>query len=155
MSLQQLNTETLQYLFDGYLNNPTGLFDITGIVNKHNHNVHEYGSLLKERNWVKNGRFLPTSFECSISFDGIAAINPNYVNDNCEKLLSTLDTLGGQQSLMELLDFEPKEYQRARDIANFLKDSGVIDVIYTHNDGWVSLTITGRDFFEQNGAKFF
>lgn len=154
MSLQKLNTETLQYLFDGYLNNPGAIYDITEIANKYNQNVHEYGSFLKERNWIKDGRFLPTTFECSISFDGIAVINPEYINDSCEKLLSTLATLGGQQSLMELLDFEPQQYQRARDIANFLRDSGVIEVIYTHNDSWVSFTEAGHDYYQQNGAHF-
>ena len=68
--------------------------------------------------------------------------------------MSTLATLGGQQSLMELLDFGPHEYQRARDITNFLRDSGLIEVIYTHNDGSVSFTMNGRDFYQQNGANF-
>lgn len=155
MSLQKLNTETLQYLFEGYLSNPGSLYDITEVIEKYNHDVHEYGSYLNERGWVKDGQFLPTTFVCSISFDGIAFINPDYINENCDKLLSTLATLGGQQSLMELLDFEPYEYQKARDIANFLRDSGIIEVIYTHNDGLVSFTMRGRDLYQQNGASFF
>lgn len=155
MNLQELNKETLEYLFDNYLNDTSPICDISHIASKYHYDPHQYGSYLVGRNWVKDQQFLPTSFECAISFEGIIAVNAQYINDLTEKIISTLANLPGQQSLMEVLDFEPVAFQRARDVANYLRDLGLIDVLYSYNDASISLTLRGIEVYEIHGARFF
>lgn len=155
MSIQQAQSEVLNFLFTEYLKDEANIFDISPIAQKYRLDVHEFGTLLLDSNLIKNQQYLPRTFECEISMNGIATVSPQYINDNVNKILSTLHTLGEWQSIMEILDFEPKSFQRAFDLAKFLEARNLIETQFTHNDVFIKLTPTGRQQFEEQGPTFF
>ena len=57
MSLQQTKSAVLQHLFEGYQENPTGIFDVTEIIQQNGQNFYEFGKYLVERGLVKNHRY--------------------------------------------------------------------------------------------------
>lgn len=57
---------------------------------------------------------------------------------------------------METLDFEPKDYQRAFDLAKGFEALGYLEIIMpTHNDILVKLSLYGQELYETNKASFF
>ena len=153
--MQKVITGILEFLFEGYKNNPTEVYDISVITKKHHVDAHEYGRFLLERGLIKNQMFLSDSFMCGITIGGIDLIDPNYLSESTSKIVSTLGELGGWKSVMKILDFEPKDFQRAFDLVKFLEIKGLVDYQYQFNDIQIKLTLVGNDFYEKNRANFF
>lgn len=155
MSLVTIKNEVLEYLFSEYANNSdTAIYTINEIVKKHGGDSNEIGRYLLDNGWVKNQNFGPFGFGCSITLSGIQEIRPAYVTENVTKIISTLGLLGDRQSLMEVLDLPKLKHQTARDIANYVKDLGYIEVNYALNDAMISLTLKGRDYYNTNKSEF-
>jgi hypothetical protein len=108
---------------------------------------HEFGKHLVDGGYVKNQQYRPLSFVCSITDRGIEKVAPNYYRDIVDKVISTIGTLGfGRQSIMEVLDFEPKDFQRAHNIAKYLESHGITQRSqYVHNDVIIELTLLAQD----------
>lgn len=155
MSLQQIKTEVLTYLFEEYLKDENTIFDIGPIVSKHGKDPHELGRHMLEQGLIKNQQYLPRTFVCGISMEGIRDVNPEYINNLVDKIISTLIQLKGWQSIMEILDFEPKSFQRVFELAKLLESQSVIDAQYRHNDVIIKLTLGGQELYESNGPAFF
>lgn len=156
MTLEQKTREVLSFLFEGYKKDGGGyIYPITEVAERLNLDPHEFGSFLLNRGLIKEQRFMPDSFECSISISGILAIAPDYFADNVSKVLSTLGVTGnGWTGLTEILDFEPSHQSRVRDIATVLDNQGYVELQYQAEDVYAKLNIVGKDFYERNKAKF-
>jgi hypothetical protein len=154
MSLQQIKTEVLNQLFEGYQQAPGSLFDIGPVVQPYGANPHEIGRYLVQNGWVKNEQYLPQQFLCSISMEGIMETVPEYVENQTSRIISILGINGGQHSIMEVLDLEPVQFQKAFDLAKYLETAGLVTAQYLHNDVLIELTLEGRDFYERNAARF-
>lgn len=155
MNMENIKKEVLNYLFNEYSNtSDTSLYGISHIAHTHNLDVHELGRYLLGRGWIKNQRFLPQEFQCSITMAGIQEIAPNYLEGNGSKIIDTLGINGGTMDLMEVLDYPPQRYQSARDIANVLKGLDLIDVFYTAGSGNIKLTLAGQALYSKGKGGF-
>jgi len=157
MSIQKSINEVLEHLFEGYQSNPTAIFDITEVIKEQNptQDPNEFGTLLLNHGYIKNQQYRPTGFVCQISINGIEKIAPSYLNDKIEKVVSTLGISGGQGSIMEILEFEDKNFQAAFDIVKYMENRGFIKQgIYHHNDIIIELSLSGKEYFDKNKASF-
>jgi len=155
MSALKTKKDVLQYLFDGYQENPTAIYDVTVMIKNHEQDPHEFGTYLVDNGWVKNHQYRPQSFVCQISLDGINEIEPEYMESIKQKVISTLGLTGGKESIMEILGYESKHYQKAHDFSKYMEAKGLIkDSLYLPNDVLIELSIESKDYYEQNKAEF-
>lgn len=155
MTLVLVKRAVLQYLFEIYQENPTAVCDITQIITNHQQDPHEFGKHLVNNGWVKNHQYRPQSFVCQISLEGINEIDPGYFESIKQDVISTLGINDGQQSIMEILGYEPKNYQRAFDVVKSLEAEGWIKGgLYVSNDVIIELSLEGKDYYDQNKAEF-
>lgn len=156
MNLTLIIKEVLESLFEGYIEHGgTPIFDVSQIIRHHNEDPNEIGKYLVDHGWLKFHQFRYDGFHASISMAGIRKIKPEYISDNRNKIISTLGLIGnGRMGIMEILDFEPKNYQIAFDLAKEFEREGIITAQYHHNEVIISLTLKGRDEYEQNNANF-
>lgn len=155
MNLQQVKSEVLKHLFEGYLKNPTGIFDVTEVIEKNGQNQHEFGKYLVEKGLVKNHQYRPTEFVCQISIDGIKEIAPEFLEEKKNTIISTLGITGGSGGIIEILDLEPKYFQIGFDIAKYLEGTGLIEEgNYQHNEIYIGLSLEGKEYYETNKANF-
>lgn len=156
MDLHKLQQEVLQYLMDGYLQNGgTPIFSISEITEPAGVNSHEFGKLLVENGLVKNQQFRPDGFMCSISPAGINTIDPNYFDGHISTIISVLGTTCNDWiGIMEILSFEPKDFQIAFDVAKVAEATGYIEAQYQHNDIFLKLTLRGQQYYNDNKATF-
>lgn len=157
MNLQKTKELVLKDLYELYKENPGGMKDVSDIIREQGEEPIEIGQYLGSSNLVRNGRIISgTRFIAQITLDGIEEINPGYKNEMKEKVISSLGLLGGRENLMVILDFEPKDNQKARDIASYLEDIRMIKKpLYTLNEIVVELSIHGREYYEENKLFFF
>ncbi len=149
--MEKMLNEVIEELYIGYVENGgTGIFDLGETIGNHGQDPHEVGRYLVEEGLVKFEQFRPTTFVAAISMHGIQKIHPEYINTNISSIISILGLNGGRMSLMEILRWEPKEFQRAFDLAKVLENNSMIDAQYTHNDVIVNLTFRGKQFYENN-----
>lgn len=157
MNLQKATKEALEHLYQGYLDIPTAIFDITEIAEDYKLPLDEFGSFLLSNGWIRNQRFGGNSFSAQITLKGIEYINPGYLNSNLERVVSTLGINGGSGSLMEALGFtEGKDFHRAFDLAKeFEKTFMFKQPLYLHGDIQLQLSLRGFEFYNSEaGARF-
>lgn len=154
--VNEMIQECLTTLFQGYLENGgTPIFSIGEIIKKHGYAPEEGGRILLDHGFVKHQQFRPMDFVASISVRGIREINPNWMNDKIHQVMSTLSLIGDDwQGLMEILEFEAKDYQIAFDISKELEHLNYVETQRHHNEMYVKLTPNGRDFCENNKADW-
>lgn len=152
--MEKMINEILEMLYQEYISNGGGnIFDISGIILKHNQDPHEVGGYLVKMGWIENHQFRPNSFVGAISMRGIGKIHPEYIQDNTLKIISTLG-LNGKSSIMEILDFETKDFFRAHQLAKLLEQKGFVSAFFTYNDVILSLTFEGKQFYDKHKADF-
>lgn len=155
MNLQQLTTEILEHLFQGYLEHGgTPIFDVTQIITENGYDYNEVGNYLVKSGLVKNQRFNATGFSASINMSGIMKVHPEFIQEKKEKLISTLGVMGNPSSdILEILDLEPKDYQIGFDLAKLFESLRLIEVRFGPTIS-VKLSLEGRDYYERNKAEF-
>lgn len=157
MNLQKATKDVLEQLFQGYLNKPAAVHDISEIINKNGLPLDQFGDLLLSNGWIRNQWFGGNSFSAQITLAGIEFINPGYLNSNLERVVSTLGINGGSGSLMETLGFtEGKDFHRAFDLAKEFEKTGLFNPpLYLHNDIQLQLSLSGYEYYNsEKGASF-
>lgn len=156
MNLNLIVKEVLEHLFEGYMQHGgTPIFAVSDIIRQHGEDPNEIGRYLVDNGCVKHQQFRHDGFHASISMEGIRKIKPEHISDNREKIISILGIMGnGRMGIMEILDYEPKNYQIAFDLAKEFESEGIISAQYQHNDVIINLTLNGRNEYEKNKADF-
>lgn len=157
MDINAMIDEILNYLFEGYIDSGgTSLFSIKEITQKYGADSSEVGRYLVSEGLVKNQQFTHTGFVCSINMAGIYKINPQFIDGHTSSILSVLGTSGNDwTSIMDILNFEPKDFQIAHGLAKLLENNGLIDTQFRHNDVIIKLTFRGIQLYEESKASFF
>jgi hypothetical protein len=154
MKLQEAKTEVLRHLFECYKESPTGIFDVSDVIKATGQNPYEFGKYLVSNGLVKNHQYRATQFVCQISSEGIDDIAPEYFKEKTDKVISVLG-LGSGNSIMEILDLEPKQFQAGFDVVKYLERTGFIKKgDYRHNDILIEMSLEGREYYENNKADF-
>lgn len=134
---------------------PDTLFDISEQIRSEGEDPYKFGKFLQEQGYLRDQRSIPTGFQARISVFGISQVNPEYLHERQNKIISTLGLNGGIQSAMEILDLEPKDYTKAKDVVEWLENQGLLGKPrYTADDIFIELSIEGRDYYDRNQATF-
>jgi hypothetical protein len=155
--LNKLKTEILQSLFEGYVEyGGSSIFSINEIADRYNEDPYEVGKYLMDNGWVKFQQFLPDGFSCAISLQGIAEIAPEYLDEKISRVAAAIMESGGDwQEIMETLEFEPKDFQRAHDLGKLMEATSLFEVQFRAQEVYAKLTLQGRDHFGRKSASFF
>lgn len=133
----------------------TPIFGVSDIIRQHGEDPNEIGRYLVDHGWVKHQQYRPDGFHASVSMEVIRKIKPGHISDNRDKIISTLGIMGNDRmGNMEILDYEPKNFQIALDLAKEFESEGIINAQYQHNDVIINLTLEGRKVYEINKADF-
>jgi hypothetical protein len=156
MKIQELKTEVLKWLLEAYNENPNGLYDITDIVLAHGftkQDVQEIGKMLVSERLVQNQQFRPHGeFVCQISIHGIDLVS-NEIQQAKYKLLEGA-IQRAEFSALEILELEPKHFQKAHAFSKYFQDQGLIECVFMADDIHIKPTMYGRSWFEDNTPRF-
>lgn len=151
MDLDQIVNDVLNHLFNGYIQNGgTPIFNASEIISNHGEDPNEIGQYLVDHGWVKNQQFRPDSFYASISMLGINKIKPEFISENRDRIITSLGESGNvRQGIMEILEYEPSDFQIAHQLAKEFEREGIIEAQYQHNNVIIKLTLEGRNEYEK------
>ena len=155
MSLDQICNKALEELFKGYLENPGGIYTIREIVSQYGVDAQVVGNYLVKHGWVKDQQFLVKDFGASINLAGIMKINPRYLKEKKDKVISTLGINGNpRSSIMETLELPTKDFQFAFDIVKYLESLDLIEAQFSFNEIIIQLKQKGLEYYQKNKADF-
>ena len=154
--MREMINEILEAAFASYIERGgTGRIDIGEITSKYNQNPHEVGRYLVDEGLVKHQQFHPTTFVATISIYGIEKIHSEYFGQHVSTIISSLGLAGnGWASIMETLNWEIQDFQRAFDLAKLLESNNLIEAQFRHNDVAIKLTLKGQMLYDDNKASF-
>jgi hypothetical protein len=146
---------TLNWLFEKYLEDPNGTWDIAQCPENENSSetdrLHHIGRFLANKGYVKNHSFLEQGFTCTITTVGISKVSDG-LNEVKYKILSA-SIEEKKRSIMEILDIKPGHFQRVYDYATYLKRIGIIECIFHAHDVYAEPTYFGREWYEANRPR--
>lgn len=149
MNVKDATKEVLTFLFEGY-ENDNSLYAISEIAIKHKIDQHELGRYLAEHGWIKNQQYRPKEFICQITLRGIEEIDSHYVRNKMDQVIQTLGESNTRMNIVEILGYEPKDYQKAFDLVKFLELKRLIkDTRYfgSGNQIWAELSLEGWQYY--------
>jgi hypothetical protein len=154
----ELNTthKTLNWLLEKYLENPNAVCDITESMEAESANdvkqIHELGSYLAKKGFVKNHQALMNGFICSITTLGISQVSNVFTDVKYKILEASIEQQ--KRSIMEILGIEPGHFKKVHDYATYLKRLGIIECIFHPHDVFAEPTFYGREWYHENKLKF-
>ncbi|MCE3229624.1 MAG: hypothetical protein K0S32_4175 [Bacteroidetes bacterium] len=146
---------TLNWLFERYLEDPVKSWDITLCNNKEENDrdkTHAFGKHLTRKGYVKNVHYTKTGFECCITTLGILQVS-NLLDELKYKILEAYSE-DQKNSAVEILDIESKHFQRVLDTTSYLKRMGLIECIIKENDVLIKPTSFGEEWYKNNRKVF-
>lgn len=153
----EVSKEILEYLFDAYLRDGgTKTYKLREVILGHGFSLTEIGNHLVRYRWIKNFEFRPNEFTAAISIEGIKKIKPNWLDSQFLKISGNLILNGNEKtSLMEIIEYEQKEYQIAEDIAKAFEDIGFVEIEKKEGDILVLLNSSGLQHYSGKNLNNF
>ena len=74
---------------------------------------------------------------------GIETIDPEYVRERLDKIVSSLAESGSAKALLEILEYDLKDFPIALDLVNQLERLGMVKIHNPNNIVMVELTAAG------------
>lgn len=153
MDLQTVDT-TLTWLFERYLEDPNGTWDISGVPSTDSRStdfLHDLGKYMVQKGYVKNPVSHESGFSCTITTLGITRVSDGLNDIKYRILQASIEEK--KKSMMEMLDAEPSHFQKIRDYAAYLKRIGIIECIFFSHDVYAEPTYFGREWYEANRLR--
>ena len=159
MNVSELKTHVLNWLYEQYKLNPTATWDIAVKLKEYEltapQEIIDLGFLLKKNGLVKdNSGTRGNTFFATISLRGIKSISSDLDSMEYHLLMELIQEGKDQLSLMEHFNFEPEQFQRAHDFASYMKNRGLLECTFHHSDVIVRINLQGREYYENNQARF-
>jgi hypothetical protein len=155
MEMEQRIENTLNWLFERYLENPTAAWNIATCNLNFSDNfiqeVYELGRFLTRKGFVKNAEFLEDGFNCTITMLGIKKVSNVLEEIKYKVLEGSID--GNKRSIMEILELEQEQFRIGLDYATYLKRIGIIECIFHRDDVFAEPTFYGKEWYEENRGK--
>jgi len=153
--MEKAGRETLQYLFAEFLKAPTVVYSITPITKKFRIDPVSLSDYLLEKKWIRERWIYPdNTVGCRITIKGIEEIDKAYVREKLGLLIGSLVDAGGTKGLLEILEFNLKEYSISLDLVKQLESMSFVRLLHRRDSIIIELTDLGRHFYEQNGRAF-
>lgn len=156
MKSENFKHEVLQFLYQGYLDCPTCLFDITPIIDKYDYSMDLIFNELKASGWVRNLTNNGIHLMAQITLQGINAVDRNYLKTYTDKAVEFIGDNGGRGSLMQAFEItEGKDFQRVHDLAKYFEyHTFFSNPLFLFNDVQIGLSSAGQDYYETNNPRF-
>lgn len=145
----KVKKEILNYLFKKYKDDGGAkIYDVSDFISAHSFALTEVGNYLLQNRWVKEAVFKPNAFYAAITTKGIKEIDPEFLKSEFSKIIATLLLNGNKRSsLLQILEFEPKDLQIAADIAMAFKETGCANIELSKEGIVVSLNSKGWELY--------
>jgi hypothetical protein len=141
---------TLNWLFAKYLENPNAVWNIIECHEAFTtvEKIHEHGIYLVKKGFVKKGECHDEGFNCSITTLGILQVS-TVLNDVKYQILEA-SVENQKTSIVEILQAHPSHFRKVQDYALYLKQLGIIECIFQHNDVLAKPTLFGKEWYYAN-----
>lgn len=154
MDLKTVDT-TLAWLFEKYLENPNGSWDISGVPSEHEtssiEHLHDLGKYMVKKGLVKNPGYHEGGFTCTITTHGISLVSDGLSDVKYRILQASIEEK--KKSMMEMLNAQPSHFQKIKEYASYLKRIGIIECIFFSHDVYAEPTYFGREWYEANRLR--
>ena len=146
---------TLAWLFERYLENPEGTWNLADhpayaeepdVVY-----LHTLGRYLVKKGLVKNHEFVDKGFTCTITTLGMSRVSDGLSEVKFKILQASIE--GNKRSIMEILQIDPSHFRKVLDYATYLKRLGFIECIFHSHDVYAEPTYFGREWYEANRIR--
>lgn len=156
MNLEKAARNTLRYLFSEYKKGPSVLYPINEVCRKFGVDPVELSNYLLEKSWIREcWTYSNNSVACRITIKGIEAIDPVYVRDRLDSIIGGLANAGQSKSLIEILEYDLKDFPIALDLINQLESLGLVKILNPNHVIMVELTATGLKHNERRKGGLF
>lgn len=145
----KVKKEILTYLFKKYkADSGTKIYDVSNFINAHSFSLTEVGNYLLQNRLVKEAVFKPNAFYAAITIKGIKEIDPEFLKVEFSKIIATLLLNGNKKSsLLQILELEQKDVQKAADIGMAFKETGFANIELSDEGILVSLNSKGWELY--------
>jgi hypothetical protein len=83
-----------------------------------------------------------TFVRCSISIDGIRAVDPAFVDNKIKDVLSSAGEAGTIWNVMDLLKEKQEAFQLCFDLANYMQNNDLVKLLYAQYPAKVMVEVT-------------
>jgi hypothetical protein len=154
MEAKKVN-DTLGWLFEKYLENPNGTWEINPDTHPNLHAetipMKELGKYVARKGFIKNHLETRSGFSGTITTLGITQVSNEFSNVKYKILEASIEHK--KNSIMEILGIEPGHFRRGHDYATYLKRLGIIECIFRADDIFAEPTSFGREWYELNKIR--
>jgi hypothetical protein len=156
MNIEKTAKETLRFLFSEYQKNPSIVYTINGVTDRHKIDAVELSDYLLKNDWIRERWiFKENVVGCRITIKGIEQIDPVYVRYKLGQVIGGLASAGGSKELLEILEFKIEEYAISLDLVRQLEKLGLVELHHPGNSIVIELTEEGWKFNEKGKHTFF
>jgi hypothetical protein len=71
-----------------------------------------------------------TTIHCSISIDGIRAVDPAFVDAKVKEVLNSIDRAEAIYNIVDILEEKPDRFQFCFDLAIYIQNKDIVKVLY-------------------------
>jgi hypothetical protein len=155
MTLEKSARETLRYLFAEFLKAPTVVYSITQVTKRLKIDATILSDYLLEKGWIRERWIYPDeTVGCRITIKGIEEVDKAYVREKLGLLIGSLVDAGGSKGLLEILEYNLKEYSISLDLVKQLETMQFVRLLHPKDGIIIELTDLGRQFYERHGRAF-
>lgn len=152
MRVSSLKYDLLAALYEAYKANPTGLVDISPIMEDHGvfavTSMVEYGRALKSSGLLKECTGTIDTFKAAISIQGINMVSDDIKNEVYQLLNGLKDDPHHFYPVKNHLEFLPQHYQCAVDLAHYLNANALAHIRIEEEDVFIQITDRGLQYIQ-------
>lgn len=150
MDLEKAARQTLKYLFSEYKKGPSVLYTINTVAKKNGTDPVILSDYMLENLLIRERWIYPNDVvACRITIKGIERIEPAYVHDRLNQIITRLGDAGSFKPLNEILEFKLEEFSIAMDLVTELANLGLVSIQNPGHSIVVELTPAGWKQYEK------
>lgn len=156
MDLEKPAKSALRYLFSEYKKGPAVLYPINDVCRKFDVDPVVLSNYLLENSLIREcWTYSNNTVACRITIKGIETIDPVYVRDRLDRIIGGLADAGQSRALIEILEYDLKDFPIAMDLVNQLETLGLVKIHNVNHVITVELTPAGLKHNERRRGGFF
>jgi hypothetical protein len=156
MDLEKPAKSTLRYLFSEYKKGPAVLYPINDVCRKFDVDPVVLSNYLLENSLIREcWTYSNNTVACRITIKGIETIDPVYVRDRLDRIIGGLADAGQSRALIEILEYDLKDFPIAMDLVNQLETLGLVKIHNVNHVITVELTAAGLKHNERRKGGLF
>lgn len=132
------------------------LYPINEICRKVDVDPVELSNYLLDKSWIREcWTYSNNIVACRITIKGIESIDPVYVRERLDSIIGGVADAGQSKSLIEILEYDLKDFPIAMDLVNRLESLGLVKIHNANHVIMVELTAAGLKHNERRKGSLF